>query len=90
LAHEAAAVPRQEDAYFPLFQAAADTIAAAATTLLDLLTDLADPETKVKQLAELEHEGDASPAPSSPGWPPPSPPASTATTSTSWPSGSTT
>jgi predicted phosphate transport protein (TIGR00153 family) len=50
--------PRQEDAYFPLFEAAADTIAAAATALLDLLTDLADPETKAKQLAELEHEGD--------------------------------
>jgi uncharacterized protein len=49
--------PRQEDAYFELFQAAADTI-AAATTLLDLLTDLADPETKAKQLAELEHQGD--------------------------------
>jgi hypothetical protein len=27
--------PRQEDAYFPLFEAAADTIAAAATVLLD-------------------------------------------------------
>ena len=50
--------PRQEDAYFELFQAAADTIAAAATVLVDLLTDLADPETKAKQLAELEHEGD--------------------------------
>jgi uncharacterized protein Yka (UPF0111/DUF47 family) len=50
--------PRQEDAYFGLFQAAADTIAAAATVLVDLLTDLADPETKAKQLAELEHEGD--------------------------------
>lgn len=50
--------PRQEDAYLGLFQAAADTSAAAATTLLDLLTDLADPETKAKQLAELEHEGD--------------------------------
>jgi uncharacterized protein len=50
--------PRQEDAYFELFEAAADNIAAAATVLLDLLTDLADPETKAKQLAELEHEGD--------------------------------
>jgi uncharacterized protein len=50
--------PRHEDAYFGLFRAAADTIAAAATVLLDLLTDLADPETKAKQLAELEHEGD--------------------------------
>ena len=50
--------PRQGDAYFGLFQAAADTIAAAATVLLDLLTDLADPESKAKQLAELEHEGD--------------------------------
>jgi uncharacterized protein Yka (UPF0111/DUF47 family) len=48
--------PRQEDAYFGLFQAAADT--SAATTLVDLLTDLADPESKAKQLAELEHEGD--------------------------------
>jgi uncharacterized protein len=50
--------PRHEDAYFGLFQAAADNIAAAATVLLDLLTDLADPEAKAKQLAELEHEGD--------------------------------
>jgi predicted phosphate transport protein (TIGR00153 family) len=50
--------PRQEDTYFPLFQAAADTSAAAATVLLDLLTDLADPEAKAKQLADLEHEGD--------------------------------
>jgi predicted phosphate transport protein (TIGR00153 family) len=50
--------PRQEDTYFGLFQAAADTSAAAATVLLDLLTDLADPETKAKRLAELEHEGD--------------------------------
>jgi uncharacterized protein len=50
--------PRQEDAYFGLFQAAADTIAAATTVLLDLLIDLADPEAKAKQLAELEHEGD--------------------------------
>jgi predicted phosphate transport protein (TIGR00153 family) len=50
--------PRQEDAYFGLFQAAAENIAAAATVLVDLLSDLADPETKAKQLAELEHEGD--------------------------------
>ena len=50
--------PRQEDAYFPLFQAAADTSTAAATVLLELLTDLADPEAKAKQLADLEHEGD--------------------------------
>jgi len=38
-------------------EAAADTI-AAATAPLDLLSDLADPHTKAKQLAELEHEGD--------------------------------
>jgi predicted phosphate transport protein (TIGR00153 family) len=50
--------PRQEDAYLGLFLAAADTIAPAATVLLDLLGDLADPEAKAKQLAELEHEGD--------------------------------
>jgi predicted phosphate transport protein (TIGR00153 family) len=50
--------PRQEDADFPLFEAAADTIAAAAAALVDLLTDLVDPETKAKQLGELEHEGD--------------------------------
>jgi predicted phosphate transport protein (TIGR00153 family) len=50
--------PRQEDAYFPLVQAAADTSTAAANVLVDLLTDLADPETKAKQLADLEHEGD--------------------------------
>ena len=35
--------PRQEDAYFGLFQAAADNIGAAATVLLDLLIDLTDP-----------------------------------------------
>jgi uncharacterized protein Yka (UPF0111/DUF47 family) len=82
--------PRQEDAYFGLFQAAADNIAAAATVLLELLTDLVDPETKAKQLADLEHEGDRItrtiltrlPRPSSPAW--------TATTSSSWPNGSTT
>jgi predicted phosphate transport protein (TIGR00153 family) len=50
--------PRHEDAYFELFQAAADTSAAAANVLVDLLADLADPEAKAKQLAELEHEGD--------------------------------
>jgi hypothetical protein len=55
--YEAAAVPRQEDAYIPLFEAA-DTIAAATAALVDLLTDLVDPETKAKQLAELEHEED--------------------------------
>jgi uncharacterized protein len=50
--------PRHEDAYFGLFQAAADTIVAAATVLLELLSDLVDPEAKAKQLAELEHQGD--------------------------------
>jgi predicted phosphate transport protein (TIGR00153 family) len=50
--------PRHEDAYFPLFEAAADTIVAAATVLLDELSDLTEPEAKAKQLAELEHEGD--------------------------------
>ena len=49
---------QQDDAYLGLFQAAADTSAAAATVLVDLLIDLADPEAKAKQLAELEHEGD--------------------------------
>jgi predicted phosphate transport protein (TIGR00153 family) len=50
--------PRQEDTYFGLFQAAADAIAAAATALLDQLSELSDPEAKAKQLAELEHQGD--------------------------------
>jgi uncharacterized protein len=50
--------PRHEDAYFGLFEAGADNIADAATVLVDLLIDLADPETEAKQLAELEHEGD--------------------------------
>ena len=50
--------PRQEDAFFPLFEAAADNIRAAATALLDLLSDPTDPETKAKHLADLEHEGD--------------------------------
>jgi hypothetical protein len=82
--------PRQEDAYFPLFEAAADTIVAAATVLLDLLSDLSDPEAKAKQLPSWSTKATASPAPSSPGWPRPSSPAWTATTSLSWPKGSTT
>jgi uncharacterized protein Yka (UPF0111/DUF47 family) len=82
--------PRQEDAYFPLFEAAADTIAAAATVLLELLSDLTDPEAKAKQLAELEHQGDRITRTILTQLAPPSSPASTATTSMSWPNGSTT
>jgi Protein of unknown function DUF47 len=51
-------LPRQEDAYFGLFEAAADTIVAAANTLLRMLGDLAEAEALAKQLADLEHEGD--------------------------------
>jgi UPF0716 family protein affecting phage T7 exclusion len=43
--------PCQEDASFGLFQAAADTIGAAATVLLDLLSDLT-------AFDGLEHQGD--------------------------------
>ena len=63
-AHEAAAVPRQEDAYFGLFRAAADTISAAATVLVDLLIDLTDPETKASSWPSSSMRATASPAPS--------------------------
>jgi uncharacterized protein Yka (UPF0111/DUF47 family) len=82
--------PRQEDAYFPLFEAAADTIGAAATVLLDLLSDLSDPEAKAKQLAELEHQGDRITRTILTQLASTLSPASTATTSLSWPNGSTT
>jgi uncharacterized protein len=51
-------LPRQEDAYFGLFEAAADTIVAAAKTLLDMLSNVADAEALAKRLVDLEHEGD--------------------------------
>jgi predicted phosphate transport protein (TIGR00153 family) len=51
-------LPRHEDAYVDLFQAAADTIVTAANTLLNLLGDLANAEALAKQLVDLEHEGD--------------------------------
>jgi uncharacterized protein Yka (UPF0111/DUF47 family) len=50
--------PRQEDAYFPLFEAAADNVVVAAKALLDLLSDPTDAEAKAKHLLDLEHEGD--------------------------------
>ena len=50
--------PRQEDAFFPLFEAAADNVAVAAKALLDLLSDPTDAEAKAKHLMDLEHEGD--------------------------------
>ena len=51
-------LPRQEDAYFDLFEAAADNIVTAATTLLDMLSHLAEVEALAKHLVDLEHEGD--------------------------------
>jgi uncharacterized protein len=51
-------LPRQEDAYFGLFEAAADTIVTAANTLLRMLGDLEEAEAVAKQLVDLEHEGD--------------------------------
>ena len=56
--------PRQEDAYFGLFQAAADNIAAAATTVLDLLTELADPRLRPSSWPSWSTRATASPAPS--------------------------
>jgi uncharacterized protein len=50
--------PRQEDAYFPLFEAAADNIVTAANTLADMLSNLPDAEAMAKHLVDLEHEGD--------------------------------
>ena len=50
--------PRQEDAFFPLFEAAADNVVVAAKALLDLLSDPTDAEAKAKHLLDLEHEGD--------------------------------
>jgi hypothetical protein len=55
--------PRQEDAYFGLFQAAADTI-AAATVLLDLLIDLADPIPRPSSWPSWSTKATASPGPS--------------------------
>lgn len=51
-------LPRQEDAYFSLFEAAADNIVTAAKTLLAILGDLAEAEAMAKHLVDLEHEGD--------------------------------
>jgi uncharacterized protein Yka (UPF0111/DUF47 family) len=51
-------LPRQEDAYFGLFEAAADNIVGAAKALLELLSDPIDAEAKAKHLLDLEHEGD--------------------------------
>lgn len=51
-------LPRQEDAYVGLFEAAANNIVTAATTLLDMLSNLTDAEALAKQLVDLEHEGD--------------------------------
>ena len=50
--------PRQEDAFFPLFEAAADNVVVAAKALLDLLSDPTDAEAKAKHLLDSEHEGD--------------------------------
>jgi uncharacterized protein Yka (UPF0111/DUF47 family) len=49
---------RQEDAYFDLFEAAADNIVTAANTLLDILSNLGEAEALAKRLVDLEHEGD--------------------------------
>jgi uncharacterized protein Yka (UPF0111/DUF47 family) len=81
--------PRKEDAYFPLFEAAADTIGAAAAVLLELLSDLVDPQTRAKQLAELEHEGDRITRAILTRLASTFIARLTATTSTSWPNGST-
>jgi uncharacterized protein Yka (UPF0111/DUF47 family) len=51
-------LPRQEDTYFDLFEAAADNIVAAARTLLDMLSNLGQAEALARRLVDLEHEGD--------------------------------
>jgi hypothetical protein len=51
-------LPRREDAYLDLFEAAADNIVTAANTLLDMLSNLGEAEALAKHLVDLEHEGD--------------------------------
>jgi uncharacterized protein len=49
--------PRDET-FFDLFDAAADSVAAAASLLRDMVDDFVDPEMKAKRLTDQEHEGD--------------------------------
>jgi predicted phosphate transport protein (TIGR00153 family) len=51
-------LPRRDDAYLDLFEAAADNIVTAANTLLDMLSNLGEAEALAKHLVDLEHEGD--------------------------------
>jgi predicted phosphate transport protein (TIGR00153 family) len=48
----------REETFFDLFDAAADSVAAAALLLRDMVDDFVDPEMKAKRLTEQEHEGD--------------------------------
>jgi predicted phosphate transport protein (TIGR00153 family) len=48
----------REETFFDLFDAAADSVAAAASLLRDMVDDFVDPEMKAKRLTEQEHEGD--------------------------------
>jgi uncharacterized protein len=48
----------REETFFDLFDAAADSVAGAASLLRDMVDDFVDPEMKAKRLTEQEHEGD--------------------------------
>jgi uncharacterized protein len=48
----------REETFFDLFDAAADSVATAASLLRDMVDDFVDPEMKAKRLTEQEHEGD--------------------------------
>jgi predicted phosphate transport protein (TIGR00153 family) len=48
----------REETFFDLFDAAADSVAMAASLLRDMVDDFVDPEMKAKRLTEQEHEGD--------------------------------
>ena len=48
----------REETFFDLFDAAADSVASAASLLRDMVDDFVDPEMKAKRLTEQEHEGD--------------------------------
>ena len=48
----------REETFFDLFDAAADSVAAASSLLRDMVDDFVDPEMKAKRLTEQEHEGD--------------------------------
>ena len=50
--------PQKEDKFFELFDKVAETSLKAATMLDELLNDLSHSEEKLKELKDVEHEGD--------------------------------